>query len=126
AYVQSVLTDRTGRTWIGTYVGGLYLLEKGELRHIPSDQTGGENVIMLFEDAGGRVWIAGGETVAMFDGASFRTFTKAQGSPTGAVRFAQDGDGNVWLASADGVFRFVNGQFAEVRDGGRSIVGATC
>ena len=91
AHVQSVVEDRAGRTWVGTYGGGLWLLEQGAFRQIPHDQTAGGNVIMLFEDSRGRVWINGGQGVAVYEGGVFRSYMQSPGAPSGAVRFAEDG-----------------------------------
>jgi ligand-binding sensor domain-containing protein len=49
-YVQSVLTDRQGRTWVGTYNHGLYILDPAGGHRAPKEHTGGNNIIALFED----------------------------------------------------------------------------
>jgi ligand-binding sensor domain-containing protein len=116
SYVQSVLVDRAGRSWIGTFGESLWLLEKQGARHLSSDQTGGNNVIALFEDSLGRVWISGSEAIAMFDGSGFRGFGTNQGLPLSAVvGFAEDNRGAIWVSNESGVFRREQDRFVEVR-----------
>jgi ligand-binding sensor domain-containing protein len=66
-YGQSVLTDRAGRIWLGTFGQGLWVVEKQGARRIPAGQTGGGNVISLFEDSAGRIWMGGGQVVSVYD-----------------------------------------------------------
>jgi PAS domain S-box-containing protein len=125
-YVQSVLADRAGRIWVGTFGQGLWLREQETFRRIPFDQTGGENVIMLFQDSHGRVWINGGRGIAVYETGAFRSFPTTESAPSQDVRFAEDGEGTVWVASPAGVDRLVGGHFAEVTEHGNSIRGAYC
>ena len=114
---QSVLTDRAGRTWVGTYNQGLWLLDHGEVRRIPDDQTGGGNVVALFEDSRGRVWTSGGQGVSAFDSGIARHYGSKQGMPLPNVRFfGEDRNGVVWLSNQKGIFRLDNDRFVEVRD----------
>src|SRR5262249_51666770 len=64
-YGQSVLTDKTGRTWVGTYEHGLLVSGPGGFERIPDAQVGGPNVIALFEDSRGRIWLSGGHEVSV-------------------------------------------------------------
>jgi PAS domain S-box-containing protein len=125
---QSVLTDRAGRTWVGTYRGGLWILDHGAVQHIPDDQTGGNNVIALFEDSRSRIWTSGGQGVSVFDAGIARCYGPEQGLPPLGVRcFGENRDGVVWLSNLGGVFRLDNNRFVEVRDNNnRSISDITC
>jgi PAS domain S-box-containing protein len=125
---QSVLTDRAGRTWVGTYRGGLWILDHGAAQHIPEDQTGGNNVIALFEDSRSGVWTSGGEGVSVFTGDIVRCYGPEQGLPLLGVRcFGEDHNGVVWLSNLGGVFRLENNRFVEVRDrNNRPISDITC
>jgi PAS domain S-box-containing protein len=125
---QSVLTDRAGRTWVGTYRGGLWILDHGAVRHIAENQTGGDNVIALFEDSRSRVWTSGGQGVSVFDAGIARCYGPEQGLPLLGVRcFGEDRNGVVWLSNLGGVFRLENNRFVEVRDSNnRPICDITC
>jgi PAS domain S-box-containing protein len=119
-YMHSVLSDRAGRIWIGTYKRGLWLIDSQGSHHIPLEQTGGGNIVTLFEDSHGRVWMGGGPAV-FYEGGQFHELAKDSGAPRGDVRFTEDSQGAVWAASREGVFRFVDGRFVELRANGRPI-----
>lgn len=121
-YLQSVLVDRLGRRWVGTYEGGVCILE-GNTRTWVHSGTGGKNVVALFEDSRGRVWMGGGKSVGVCSEGSFREFGGNGELPRGAVRcIGEDGEGNVWVSDGTGVFRFEGERFLEVpAEGGSSI-----
>lgn len=115
-YVQSVLTDRHGRTWVGTYADGLFLLDGGSGRAVPQERTGGANVIALAEDSRGRVWISGGKGVAVFQDGIFEKVEDRAGRPfRGVWCFGEDGRGRTWFSSSEGVFRRQGDHVEEVR-----------
>ncbi len=105
-YIQSVLQDRAGRTWVGTFGDGLFIIDGSGSLAIPPDQTGGGNIIAMFEDSRGRVWVSGGQGVAVIDAGDSRT---EGGQPRMALRgvraFAEDADGSVLMSGREGVFR---------------------
>jgi len=127
-YIQSVLADRAGRVWAGTYYEGLWILDRGSVRRVPAERTGGPDVKALFEDSRGRVWISGGFGVAVHESGEFRTFEPAQGLPAGGARaFAEDARGAVWLSNGEGVFRLEDERWQEVREtGDRPLREITC
>jgi signal transduction histidine kinase len=119
--------DRVGRLWIGTYGDALWLVENEVARHVPREQSGGHNVLALFEDSRGQVWVSGGGSVARFDGTNFHAFGREQGVPGAAASFAEGASGVIWLSTGSGVFRQESERkFTEVRVGERSIAGIGC
>jgi signal transduction histidine kinase/DNA-binding response OmpR family regulator len=56
--VQKTFEDRKGRLWVGTYFGGLNLLDpgKGTFRRVGGDEVHGNNIVSLGEDAQGNIW----------------------------------------------------------------------
>lgn len=116
-YVQSVLRDRAGRLWVGLYEHGLALLGGGEPRWIPPLQTGGDNILALFEDSRGDVWISGSDGVCRFSGNTFHAQRCVQGdSLSNVFCFAEDRSGTIWLANSRGVYRHCAGGFVPVHD----------
>jgi len=116
-HLQSVLEDHTGRVWVGTYGRGVCLLDRENTRVFPGTETGGGNVIALFEASDGHIWVSGGEAASVYDGNKFRVFGTEDGLPHGAVYcFAQASSGEIWLAHEEGVFSFQNGRFALMTD----------
>jgi signal transduction histidine kinase/ligand-binding sensor domain-containing protein len=121
--LQSVLEDRKGRLWIGSFGGGLTILEGGKSRTIPHEETGGGNVISLFEDSRGDIWLSGGQSVARFRDGAFHPVGDAAGLPNGAVSFfAEDIAGNIWAAHQNGAFRSENGRFRPLVDSEGNLV----
>lgn len=127
-YVQSVLVDRRGRTWVGTYGDGLFLVDRSGTRHFAGDATGGANVLALFEDSSGRVWISGGAAIASMSGDTTRVYGEAEGLPRSEVcSFTEDDQGRIWLSNLGGVYRLEGERFSEVMDGeGHSITQVSC
>ncbi|HSZ57676.1 MAG TPA: two-component regulator propeller domain-containing protein [Tepidisphaeraceae bacterium] len=121
AYVHSILADRAGRTWVGAFNDGLWLIEAGKSRHIPPELTGGANIVTLFEDSHGRVWINGGMGIAVYEKGEFHPFAEKSGAPLHAVRFTEDSRGIVWVADRSGLFALIDGRFIEMNENGRSI-----
>jgi signal transduction histidine kinase/ligand-binding sensor domain-containing protein len=122
-HLQSVWADRAGRLWAGTLGGGLRLREASGWRPLPADQTAGGNIIALFEDSDGSIWISGGgEGIARFDGRAFREFGPADGlRVSGVTSLAEDTAGALWVSDGHAVFRRERDRpFTEVKgaDGG--------
>lgn len=105
-FLQSVLADQAGRLWVGTMGEALQLVAPDGIRSVPAEQVGGHNLIALFEDSLGCIWLSGGQTIARSDGTNFQIFGAADGLPPGAVRcFAEDTAGALWVSNGRGVFR---------------------
>ena len=116
-YGQSVLTDKTGRTWVGTLVQGLWLSGQRGFERVPDDQARGNNFIALFEDSRGRIWLSGGNAVSVFESGTFRGYGPEQGVPLADAQcFGEDREGVLWLSNRRGLFRLENDHFLEVRD----------
>lgn len=116
-YIQSVLSDRSGRTWIGTYKQGFWVSEGSTFRIVDPAFTAGGNVIALFEDSRGRIWLSGGDGVACHDAGIFRVFGPKDGLPLAGVRcFAEDSEGSIWVSNLEGVFRLKADRFGEILD----------
>lgn len=128
--LQSVWADRAGRLWAGTLGGALRLRDADGWRSLPMDQTGGGNMIALFEDAEGGVWVSGGgEAIARFDGRAFRVFGPADGlRVSGVTSVAEDTAGALWVSDGHAVFRRERDRpFTEVKGaGGDSLRHIAC
>ena len=71
-FVTAVHTDRSGRVWVGTYGGGVHLLQPGDgpprFRRITAAQgLPDDNVNALIDDAEGRVWVSTDNGLAVID-----------------------------------------------------------
>ena len=128
-YVQSVVRDRAERMWVGTYAAGLFLVDGDLLRHIDPQQTGGDNIIAMFEDSRARMWLSGGQAVAVYDAQDApRVFESADGASLyGVCAFAEDDKGRILATNRRSVFRLEHDRFVELRDSrGDSLPGVLC
>jgi len=119
----SLLADRSGGLWVGAMTDGVWRVEGPNVRRLAIDQSGQAPVNRLFEDSRGRVWLAGGRSVAVFEAGRMRSVAPSEGLPPGSVNaFAEDHTGAIWLAQERGVFRLETNRWAEVLDAeGRSL-----
>ena len=62
-------------------------------------------IVMLFEDAVGRIWVSSGDGVGYFGSTEPQQFTVLPGVPL-VYAFEQDGKSGVWLATNDGLYRW--------------------
>ncbi len=105
--VRSLLTDRRGRTWVGT-VEGLVRADRAGAAEGRSVGAGLEStaVTSLAEDLDGRVWagtVSGGVHLLSEDGAAA---AREPGLPTRPVNaLISDRDGSVWSGSGGGLVR---------------------
>lgn len=131
---QCLLRDRQGNLWIGMQESGslglgLSIVTASEWRRIPAEQSGGQSVGALFEDAQGRIWIGGDKGISVFESGQFKPQTQAERVALGGVRsFAQNpADGTMWAASSQGLFRLESEAWKEIKDSnGASLRGLNC
>jgi len=98
-YIQSVVADSAGNIWVGTFAEGLYIVDNDGARQISTDLTGGNNVIAQFEDSKGRMWVSGGQTIAVHEAGHWRVFSDDDGMNLyGTCAFAEDTQGRIWAA----------------------------
>ncbi|RZJ75008.1 MAG: histidine kinase, partial [Flavobacterium sp.] len=66
----------------------------------------------VIEDKTGKFWIGTRGNAVFYDGKSFTTITKTDGTPFTNVRsIIMDDDGNVWLGGKDGLWRYDGSKF---------------
>ncbi len=116
-FAQSTLVDRLGRTWIGSYTRGLYLVDHGACRAFftgPEDRTG--PFYSLFEDSAGRVWAGSDGGALRFDGTGFQKYAIQEGPPLSSIgSFAQDAGGTLWAGNqAGGLYQLRGDRFVPV------------
>jgi signal transduction histidine kinase/ligand-binding sensor domain-containing protein len=115
---RRMLRDRNGGLWIGTSAQGL--MHIGLVRtdlFTQSSGLSGENVLALFEDREGTVWVATDKGLDRFRDFAIPTFSGEQGlsnAPFGSVLAAADG--SVWLGTLDGLKRWNHGEATAYRE----------
>jgi len=112
--IHTLLVDRDGYLWIGSFDGGLDRLDKktGEFRHfIHSDDPGSlanNSVNSLYEDRDGYLWVGTAGGLSRLDRRTgrFRSWTTANGLPNSMVyAVQQDRKGYFWISSNHGLSR---------------------
>jgi signal transduction histidine kinase/ligand-binding sensor domain-containing protein/ActR/RegA family two-component response regulator len=124
AYIQSLLRDKAGTLWVGTYNQGLYWWNTTPPRRLPYELSGGNSVTALFEDSRGRVWIGGRDRIACFSQGTFSAPEGGIARVTGEIAgFAENlADGTIYAGSVAGLFVFNGTIWAPVLRDGTNIV----
>ena len=112
-----LLVDRSGCLWTGAMTNGVWRIEGQDAQWMPIDDSGRAPVYALFEDSRGRIWLAGGQSVSVFEAGTMLGVGAARGLPAGLVQaFGEDKAGTIWLAHSRGVFRLETNHWVEVLD----------
>jgi len=106
------LRDRNGGLWIGTPHDGLLLVHQGRTdRFSRSDGLSSDDVIAIYEDREGTVWVATSEGLDRFREFAISSLSGAKdSSPTSAGAVLAATDGSVWIGTYNGAHRWKNGQ----------------
>ncbi len=118
---SSLLRDRNGALWIGTYDQGLLRVYQGKTsRFAMGEGLSGNLVTALFEDREGSVWVGTTSGVDRFSEPVISTLSAFQGLPSPAWSVFPARDGSVWIGSFDGLSRWWQGQLTTYRSTGTS------
>lgn len=119
-YINTCLTDSSGRIWIGTTLGGLNRFDPAtetftRYIHDPQNPTSLSNDLVqtIFEDAQGMLWVGTGDGLNRFDSVT-ETFTRYTHDPQNSASLnhnevfaiTQDGTGMLWVGTKQGINRF--------------------
>ena len=106
-YVTSILVDRDGTVWCGTWGGGLARFDgKGWRNYTVADGLPGNHVFTLRQDEAGRLWIGTNNGLARREGKGFAVLTTANGLFSNFVfSMAVAPDGSLWVGTFGGVAR---------------------
>ena len=104
-YIISILVDRNGMVWCGTWGAGLARFDGKKWRNYTmADGLPGNHIFALHEDRAGQMWIGTNNGLARFDGDKVKTLTTADGLFSNTIfSMATGADGSKWLGSFGGV-----------------------
>ena len=118
-FINTILEDRRGALWIGTFGSGLFRLSPdGDVRRFVKDKDGfgDDKITALLEDRDGQIWVGmrsdkkGG--VCVLDAADTekpvrKCYTMEDGLGSNRIRdIFQTSDGQMWLATVPGLCRW--------------------
>jgi len=112
-----LLRDRNGGLWIGTQDRGLVHVHQGKTDlFTQSDGLSGDNVVSLFEDREGNIWVATNNGLDRFRDFAVPRISVKQGLSNANVTSVLAGkDGSVWLGTFDGLNRWRDGEITIYR-----------
>jgi ligand-binding sensor domain-containing protein/signal transduction histidine kinase len=114
---QCVLEDDNKNIWVGTYSGGLHMMDKKSgtftsFVHDPKNKQSiaANNIVSLFEDSKQRLWIGtrgGGLDLLDRNTGKFRHFRHDANNPNSipanvVAALGEDRDGNIWIGTENG------------------------
>lgn len=109
-YVVSMLMDQKGRLWIGTWGGGLSVLDTATLQFrnfTVKDGLPGNFILALKEGPFGNLWIGSNGGLTRFDGNTFLNFSEINGLAGSFIFSIEFGPGHsLWTGSHSGMNRF--------------------
>ena len=101
-YIVSLLVDKDGIVWCGTWGGGLARFDGSKWKNYSmADGLPGNHVFMLNQDPAGKMWVGTNNGLASFDGKTFKTeLTTENGLYSNAVFAMGTGsDSSQWIGT---------------------------
>ncbi|MES1981636.1 MAG: two-component regulator propeller domain-containing protein [Pseudomonadota bacterium] len=104
-YIISLVVDRNGDVWAGTWGGGLSRFDgKTWKTYTTADGLPGNHIFMLHKDVNEQIWIGTNKGLALWQDGKFKVMTRADGLLSDDVfSMATTKDGGKWLGSYGGV-----------------------
>ncbi len=110
-YVISMLLDQKNRLWIGTWGGGLSLLDTDTLtfrNFTAKDGLPGNFILSLEADGSGGLWIGTNDGLSRFDGKTFQNFSAINGLKSKFIfSIEATSDHSLWMGSNRSLTRMI-------------------
>lgn len=110
-YVVSMLLDKKNRLWIGTWGGGLSLLDTQTLifrNFSVKDGLSGNFILSLEEDRSGGLWIGTNDGLSRFDGKTFLNFSALNGLKSKFIfSIEASPDHSLWIGGNQSLTRII-------------------
>jgi signal transduction histidine kinase len=97
---QALCEDRSGRLWVGTYTGALWIKD-GESQSLALPST---SVWAILEDRSANLWFATNNGLFKLKGAELINYTSRDGLPSDVVRtILETRSGQLWVGTSSGI-----------------------
>ena len=113
SYVYSIIEDRNGNLWFGTYGGGVSKYDGQSFTNYTEKEGLSSNyVVSIIEDRNGNFWFGTyGGGVSKYDGQSFTNYTQKEGLSDNTVwSIIEDRNGDLWFGTNSGGVSKYDGQ----------------
>lgn len=108
--ISALFEDSSGRVWIGTFGGGLSILENDHFTNYTTANGLPNNLVtFIVEDQQKEIWIGTKNGLAHYYNGQFITYTTRYGLPTDETNQRTgliDDDGVLWFGTVNGLTRF--------------------
>jgi ligand-binding sensor domain-containing protein/serine phosphatase RsbU (regulator of sigma subunit) len=120
--VISMLEDKKGNIYFGTWGGGVSRLNGSSRRngnpsftHFTQEDGLSNNIVRsMLEDRNGIIWFGTGKGVSRFDGESFTNYGKNEGLESSSIwSILEDSRGNLWFGTSSGVSHFMGSALSD-------------
>lgn len=99
----SLLEDRKGNFWFGTYSAGVYYYDGRSLQHFTANEgLVSDRVNTIYEDKAGNIWFGANGGVSHYDGRSFQNFKTEAGLDV--MTIIEDKAGRFWFGTRGNTF----------------------
>jgi ligand-binding sensor domain-containing protein len=121
--ISFLLADRENRLWIALNPGPLTVYQSGVFRTFShGDGLRSDQVVSVFEDHSGTIWVATDDGLSRYDNGRFATLTTREGLPCDSIQdILEDDLGFLWLRAGCGLIRAKRAELvaASTRAGGQ-------
>ena len=115
----SLLEDKLGRILIGTYDGGLNVIENGVVKNYFIEETEYYTIWEIYEDSQGRIWCRTYENgVVQITGDNVLEISEENNLTSNSVlKVFEDSFSNIWFATENGLSKYGKTSFITITEG---------
>ncbi len=115
-YGSSVLADKKGRIWYGTFFEGLFVYENRRFENFTGNNSPlpTSSVSLIFEDSRGNIWVSTTGGLARISAGKEWTVFNNRNSPLPANQITgicEDQNQNIWISSGKALLKLSSGEW---------------
>ncbi len=116
--IRTMMRDRDGGLWIGTFGQGIVHFHEGRLDHFTSiDGLSSDTAESIFQDREGNVWVTSPDSIDEFTRPAVPRLTRKQGlSADSAFSVLTDRHGRTWVGTSDGFNEIIHNHISRPKD----------